>query len=147
MPGQPTNTPTNTPEIPATPTNTPEIPATPTNTPAGGTPNAVEDDFTRANQAGWGSATNNDGVPAVTWGVDPVASGKGAPKKNASVASTGGELSQDRKTMTGGRVVYVLSHFGKQESTADEHSLQNLLINFLVEANERRGSAPVPAPR
>jgi hypothetical protein len=90
---------------------------------------------------------DGDEAVAVTWGVDPVASVKGAPKKNASVASTGGELSQDRKTMTGGRVVYVLSHFGKQESTADEHSLQNLLINFLVEANERRGSAPAPAPR
>ena len=90
---------------------------------------------------------DGDEAVAVTWGVDPVASGKGAPKKNASVASTGGELSQDRKTMTGGRVVYVLSHFGKQESTADEHSLQNLLLNFLVEANERRGSAPAPPPR
>jgi hypothetical protein len=89
---------------------------------------------------------NGDDAVAVTWGVDPVASGKAAAKKNASVASTGGELSQDRKTMTGGRVVYVLSHFGKQESTADEHSLQNLLINFLVEANERRGSAPAAAP-
>ena len=42
-------------------------------------------------------------------------------------------------------VVYVLSHFGKQESTADEHSLQNLLINFLVEANERRAGSPQPA--
>jgi hypothetical protein len=89
---------------------------------------------------------SGDEAVAVTWGVDPVASGPGASKKNAAVASTGSPLSQDRKTMTGGRVVYVLSHFGKQESTADEHSLQNLLINFLVEANERRGAAPAPAP-
>jgi hypothetical protein len=88
--------------------------------------------------------TNGDEAVAITWGVDPLASGKNAPKKAPSVASTGSELSQDRKTMTGGRVVYVLSHFGKQESTSDEHSLQNLLINFLVEANERRGNAPAP---
>ena len=43
-----------------------------------------------------------------------------------------------------------ISHFGKQESTSDEHSLQNLLINFLVEANERRGSgagAAAAAPK
>jgi hypothetical protein len=80
---------------------------------------------------------NGDDAVAITFGVTPVASGGGS-KKNASLAS-GTELSQDRKTMAGGRVVYVLSHFGKQESTQDEHSLQNLLINFLVEASERRG--------
>jgi hypothetical protein len=86
---------------------------------------------------------NGDEAVAVTWGVDPVASGgKGTAKKNAAVASGGGTLSHDRKAMTGGRVVYVLSHFGKQGSTSDEHSLQNLLINFLVEANERRGNGP-----
>jgi hypothetical protein len=85
------------------------------------------------------TAKGDDAV-AITFGVSPVASGGGGSKKNAPVAS-GTELSQDRKVMTGGRVVYVLSHFGKQESTQDEHSLQNLLINFLVEANERRGAA------
>jgi len=88
---------------------------------------------------------NGDDAVAITFGVEPTPTGGGS-KKNASV-STGAELSQDRKTMKGGRVVYVLSHFGKQESTSDEHSLQNLLINFLVEANERRGTGPAgPAP-
>lgn len=86
-----------------------------------------------------------DDAVAVTFGVVPTPTGGGS-KRNSSVA-TGAELSHDRKTMSGGRVVYVLSHFGKQESTSDEHSLQNLLINFLVEANERRGAgAPGVAP-
>jgi len=90
---------------------------------------------------------NGDDAVAITFGVVPTPTGSGS-KKNASVA-TGAELSHDRKTMAGGRVVYVLSHFGKQESTSDEHSLQNLLINFLVEANERRNAGPggpAPAP-
>lgn len=32
--------------------------------------NVIEDNFTRANQTGWGITTNNDGVPAVSWGMD-----------------------------------------------------------------------------
>ena len=40
--------------------------------------------------------------------------------------------------MSGGRVMYVLSHFGKQKSKKDEYALQNLLLNFLLEASERR---------
>jgi hypothetical protein len=35
----------------------------------------------------------------------------------------------------GGRVLHVLSHFGKQSSSEDEYALQNLLLNFLLEAN------------
>jgi hypothetical protein len=78
-----------------------------------------------------------DDAVAITWGVEPSATGGGGRKAAPAVAS-GVELSHDRKVMKGGRVLYVLSHFGKQGSTTDEHSLQNLLINFLVEANERR---------
>ena len=33
---------------------------------------------------------------------------------------------------------HVLSHFGKQNSEDDEFALQNLMLNFLIEANERR---------
>lgn len=85
------------------------------------------------------TAKGDDAV-AITFGVMPgTASAGGAPKKNAPVA-TGGELSHNRKAMSGGRVVYVLSHFGKQGASSDEHSLQNLLINFLIEANDRRAS-------
>jgi streptogramin lyase len=34
------------------------------------TSNTIEDDFTRPDQAGWGSSTNSDGVPNVAWGMD-----------------------------------------------------------------------------
>jgi hypothetical protein len=55
-----------------------------------------------------------------------------------TVVATGGFV-QDRSQMKGGgRVVHVLSHFGKQQSEQDEFTLQNLLLNFLIEANERR---------
>ncbi len=34
-----------------------------------------------------------------------------------------------------GVVMQVLSHFGHQESVLDQHSIQNLLLNFLIDAN------------
>ncbi|MCA8920420.1 MAG: hypothetical protein KDD82_01350 [Planctomycetes bacterium] len=37
----------------------------------------------------------------------------------------------------GGMVLHVLSHFGKQSRKADEFALQNLLINFVLEAQAR----------
>jgi hypothetical protein len=37
----------------------------------------------------------------------------------------------------GGLVLHVLSHFGKQQSLTDEFTLQNLLVNFLLEAQDR----------
>jgi hypothetical protein len=82
-----------------------------------------------------------DDAVAVTFEVTP----PGAPPRPAT--ATGPEISQDRRKMTGGRVLYVLSHFGKQESQKDEYALQNLLINFLVEANERRGAYAPPAAK
>ncbi|MHC4935124.1 MAG: hypothetical protein ACYTGJ_02785 [Planctomycetota bacterium] len=39
-----------------------------------------------------------------------------------------------------GRVLHVLSHFGKQSSSHNEATLENLLINFLIEVNVRAGS-------
>lgn len=39
--------------------------------------------------------------------------------------------------MKGGKVVCVLSHFMKQRTNEDGFALQNLLINFLIEARER----------
>ena len=39
---------------------------------------------------------------------------------------------------TPGVVVQVLSHFGKQHSDEDEFSLQNLLLNFLIDSNTAR---------
>jgi hypothetical protein len=38
-------------------------------------------------------------------------------------------------------VVVVLSHFGKQNSTADEHSIQNILLNVLLDAHSAQGGA------
>jgi hypothetical protein len=32
--------------------------------------NTIEDALTRPNQTGWGTMTNPDGVPNVTWGMD-----------------------------------------------------------------------------
>lgn len=52
--------------------------------------------------------------------------------------ATGG-FEQDPAKMKGGRVVHALSHFTKQKSQQDEYGLQNLLLNFLIEVNERRG--------
>lgn len=46
---------------------------------------------------------------------------------------------QDNRKAEGGRVMHVLSHFGKQKSESDEYTLQNLLVNFLIEATERFG--------
>jgi RHS repeat-associated protein len=40
----------------------------------GGNPNTLEDSFTRANQAGWGTSTNSDGVANAAWGLDGTAS-------------------------------------------------------------------------
>src|SRR5207248_322400 len=63
----PTPLPTGTPSAAATaaPTST----ATPTAS-ATATSNSIEDTFTRPNQTGWGTTTNNDGVPSVAWGLD-----------------------------------------------------------------------------
>lgn len=85
-------------------------------------------------------SSQGDDAVAVTFEVTP---GKSSPKGIA----TAPEISQDRRKMVGGRVLYVLSHFGKQDSQEDEFALQNLLVNFLVEANERRGSYAPPAPK
>ncbi len=55
-----------------------------------------------------------------------------------NVPASEGTHPQDRARMRGGRVLHVLSHFGKQSSSGDEYALQELLLNFLIEANERR---------
>lgn len=76
-----------------------------------------------------------DDAVAVTFTV-------GGGDKRPPVA-TSGEIQQDREKLTGGRVLYVLSHFGKQKKAEDEYSLQNLMINFLTEAYVRKmGKAP-----
>lgn len=70
---------------------------------------------------------------AVTFVVSPKGPG------GADPVATGAPIEQDRAKMTGGRVLHVMSHFGKQKSRTDEYTIQNLLLNFLIEASERRG--------
>ncbi|MCZ6792231.1 MAG: hypothetical protein O7J95_01305 [Planctomycetota bacterium] len=68
--------------------------------------------------------------------------------KNSLVALAfrpGSQVPPGHRTRAGvpGVVVQILSHFGKQESRTDEHTLENLLLNFLIDANvarEARGS-------
>ena len=40
-----------------------------------------------------------------------------------------------------GVVMVVLSHFGKQNTSEDEHSIQNLLVNFLLDAHIQQGGS------
>jgi hypothetical protein len=43
-----------------------------------------------------------------------------------------------------GVVVLVLSHFGKQDSRQDEYTIQNLLLNVLIDANQARLKRAAP---
>jgi hypothetical protein len=72
-------------------------------------------------------ANRNEGAVAVTFAVG------GSSDK---IVITGGD-----KGPGGGRVLHVMSHFGKQKSKIDEFALQNLILNFLMELNERRPKA------
>ncbi len=90
---------------------------------------------TVGNQAG---KDGSDAV-AVTFAV-----GKGLTGEMAKdPIATGGTPVQNRDKMTGGRVLHVLSHFGKQGGTGaagdrGEATLMNLLVNFLNEAAARK---------
>lgn len=43
-----------------------------------------------------------------------------------------------------GQVLHVLSHFGKQKKAEDEYALQNLMLNFILEASEKWNLARGP---
>ncbi|MCK4909578.1 MAG: hypothetical protein KAS70_06735 [Planctomycetes bacterium] len=66
-----------------------------------------------------------NGVVAVTFSYD----------QGRRMVSTG----RGKKVNSGGRVLHVLSHFGKQDVNDDELALQNLLLNFLIEAGRSGG--------
>ena len=69
----------------------------------------------------------NEGAVAVTWSYS-----------KPGMMRTG----SDKPTMLpGGKVLHVMSHFGKQRSKIDEFALQNLLVNFFMELNEQRPKA------
>ena len=43
-------------------------------------------------------------------------------------------------TVKKGRVIHVLSHFGEQSSSDNEATIENLLINFLLQVRIRAGN-------
>ena len=45
-----------------------------------------------------------------------------------------------RELQPGGRVLHVMSHFGKQQgSSEDTFVLQNMILNFIMESNRQHG--------
>lgn len=95
--------------------------------------------------------TGGSKVTVLIYSKDVAAAGKGSdavaitfvvsPKGGGGMdpVATGAPIEQDRTKMSGGRVLHVMSHLGKQKSQTDEYTIQNLLLNFLIEASERRG--------
>ncbi len=81
------------------------------------------------------AGNNGSDAVAITFAVNP----KSGSSAGGDPVASGKPIEQDRAKMSGGRVLHVMSHFGKQKKREDEFTIQNLLINFLVEANERRG--------
>lgn len=67
----------------------------------------------------------NEGAVAVTWSYGKAFTPTGS----------------NKPTYIGGRVLHVMSHFGKQRSKLDEFALQNLILNFFMELNEQRPKA------
>jgi len=69
--------------------------------------------------------SNTDGAVAVTFGVSA-----------SNIVPTGNDKGPSYQS--GGRVLHVMSHFGKQKSKVDEFALQNLILNFILELNQRK---------
>ncbi|HEU4338470.1 MAG TPA: hypothetical protein VFS19_00240 [Planctomycetota bacterium] len=81
-------------------------------------------------------------ISAIVKGSDAVAiTFVVAPKGGGGLdpVATGAPIEQDRTKMSGGRVLHTMSHFTKQKSQTDTFTIQNLLLNFMIEASERRG--------
>ena len=79
------------------------------------------------------------------WGGAPVAvtfayTRAGGPIQVTSTAATGGTgySGVPMALLKAGRVLHVMSHFGKQQSGDDEFPLQNLIVNFMIELSERK---------
>jgi hypothetical protein len=73
----------------------------------------------------------NSGAVAITFAVGPT--GQPMPPSATTSGSDGYVVGKK----TGGQVMHVLSHFGKQKDPNDEFALQNLILNFIMEAVER----------
>ena len=85
-----------------------------------------------------GGAKTQDGYVAVTWGVSSA---------KDKIVTTGAGQTPSSGYAAGGKVLHVISHFGKQKSKLDEFALQNLLLNFLTELAERRAKVQPPKPK
>lgn len=77
--------------------------------------------------------TTKDNAVAVTFGYGDSGGGKPA-------VATGG-VYEELPKMKGGKVLHILSHFGKQKNAQDDYALQNMLLNFLIEAKDRKRMA------
>jgi hypothetical protein len=78
----------------------------------------------------------SESAVAVTFepGASTTTGGKKRKKRKRTGSSRRGGGEAAAKS---GIVLHVLSHFGKQKTKEDEFTLQNLLVNFLLEAQER----------
>jgi phage terminase small subunit len=81
------------------------------------------------------------GAVAIYFEPGEAPSAKGPGKKRRP--KTGGKKRRGSRgaVKQTGIVLHVLSHFGKQGTKKDEFTLQNLLVNFLLEAQERYSAA------
>jgi len=59
------------------------------------------------------------------------------PKKQGESVATGG-VYEDLPNMRGGKVLHILSHFKEQKTRDDDFAIQNMLLNFLIEAKDRK---------
>lgn len=87
--------------------------------------------------------TDGHGTVALTFG-GPYAYGKGERRRGRRTRTQvdkGGSIRKLGPRIPGvmkGRVLHVLSHFARQHAKEDEFALQNLALNFLLEARIRR---------
>ena len=65
-------------------------------------------------------------------GSKRTATGPGA----GSAPASSGRTQEFNPLAKGGRVLHVMSHYGHQSSKDDGQALQNLLVNFLLEATK-----------
>jgi len=90
---------------------------------------------------------SGQGAVAITFGGPSYIPGTGISKKGGKdgglqtgvpVNSSGIDKKGRAKKKPGphGRVMHVLSHFGRQQEQEDAFALQNLLINFLIEGRD-----------
>ena len=62
----------------------------------------------------------------------------GTPPAQERTSVTTGGVYEELPKMKGGKVLHVLSHFRTQGTKNDEFAIQNMLLNFLIEAKDRK---------